>query len=157
MSQAQSFRPLAKRPFALGFNAKGQEQFAAKQEFKDDCDINVIISLVQQGAQIQPSLRTPQFVDCASVPDFATAQNIVVQAANMFAALPSKIRERFANDPARMVSFAADPENLEEAVRLGLVVPPVKEEAKKVDPASPGPTAPPAPTPPAVKEETPKA
>lgn len=61
-----------------------------------------------------------------------------------FAALPAKIRKRFANNPHQLIRFLEDSNNLNEAISLGLVqredLPPEKiqqldlaEEAEKAD------------------------
>ena len=59
--------------------------------------------------------------------------------------LPAQMRSRFNNDPAELLKFIKDPANLDEAVKLGILV---KKEAPKGDPVPP--PAPPSPVPPVV-------
>ena len=102
---------------------------ATMQNFKDDADINCIISRFETtGVLVDPTVpvsRTPQFGDFSELPSFQEAQNVIVVANNAFSALPSKIRERFGNDPATYFSFVQGlkegSDEYAEAVRLGIV------------------------------------
>lgn len=96
-----------------------------QQHFADECDINNIISnFYRTGFLVDPTLpmgRSPQFGDFTQVIDYADAQQLVIDANNAFANLPSRIRDRFSNDPARLLDFLSKKENLDEAISLGLV------------------------------------
>lgn len=92
-----------------------------KQSFKDECDINVIMRRYQvTGELVHLNQRSPLFGDFPDM-DFQSAMAIVIQARENFATLPSEVRDRFANDPGRLLSFLQDPANREEAIKLGLV------------------------------------
>ena len=71
----------------------------------------------------------PQFGEFDSVQDFQTAQDIILRANEQFASLPSKVRARFDNDPAKLLEFVSNKDNLDEAVRLGIALAP--EEPKQ--------------------------
>lgn len=96
-----------------------------QQNFKDECDINTIMAKYQvTGYLVDPlKLRTrkPQFGDFTSVPDYHTAQQIIVEGREAFEALPSRIRKYFNNDPALYLSFISDINNLDQALEMGLV------------------------------------
>ena len=93
-----------------------------KQEFKDECDVNVIMKKYTNFGVV-PEVREPgQFGDFTNVPDLMEAHAIVQQSQDDFAALPSAVRERFANDPIRLMKFVEDVGNRDEAIRLGLIV-----------------------------------
>ena len=96
-----------------------------QQHFADECDINNIISNFDRtGYLVDPTLpvgRSPQFGDFTQVMDYAEAQQIVIDANNAFANLPSRLRDRFANDPSKLLDFLSRKENLDEAISLGLV------------------------------------
>lgn len=96
-----------------------------QQNFKDECDINSIMSKYQDsGFLVDPlKLRTrkPQFGDFTAVPDYQTAQNIIVEGREAFEALPSRIRKYFNNDPALYLAFVSDSNNLDKALEMGLV------------------------------------
>lgn len=99
----------------------------AKQEFKDECDINRIMKRVLKGQVPALAAGAPQYGDFAGVEDFHTAQNVLLTATAQFARLPSEIRKRFGNSPVAMLEFVHNEKNREEAVKLGLVKAPEKE------------------------------
>lgn len=99
------------------FPAEGR----TKQSFKDECDINNIMRRFEQtGTLSHLNNRTPVFGDMEEI-DFQGSLNIVVEAQARFALLPATVRDRFANDPSRLLAFVQDEGNREEAIKLGLV------------------------------------
>lgn len=104
-----------------------------KQSFKDECDINNIMARFQKTGVIAFANKfQARYGDVTGV-DFANAMRVVADARTMFAELPARVRERFANDPARFLEFVQNPANKDEARALGLLKPeapaPVPEEA----------------------------
>ena len=103
------------------------------QSFKDDADINCIISRFETtGVLVDPTVpvsRVPQFGDFSEMPSYQEAQNVIVAANNAFGHLSSKIRERFGNDPAAYFQFVQSlkegSEDYAEAIRLGIIDKPV--------------------------------
>lgn len=98
------------------------------QDFKDEADVNKLVNRFSETGQFydplvlsQASVRKPMFEDFSSVPDYQAAQDIVLDAQAQFDALPSAIRDRFANDPAQLLAFVGNDANREEAIKLGLV------------------------------------
>lgn len=64
--------------------------------------------------------------------DYQTQLNKIVEIKAKFNRLPSGIREKFRNDPARMLAFMADPKNLKASIEMGLLPGAEKlEEASK--------------------------
>ena len=53
--------------------------------------------------------------------DYHTSMNHVLAAQEAFQSLPSKIRQRFQNDPGQFLDFVQSEENREEAISLGLL------------------------------------
>lgn len=97
------------------------------------CDIhNILKQFSQVGFEelVRQNAARGQYADLTSLPDYQEALNTVIGAQAAFAALPSQIRERFLNDPARFVEFLSDPANAEEAIRLGLA----EDKTPKPDP-----------------------
>lgn len=82
---------------------------------KDSTDINRLVK-----SFTPPDPRQLQFFDTTELPDFREMQDTIVRVHDQFAALPSRLRERFNNDPTDLVEWLADPENQDEAVELGL-------------------------------------
>lgn len=110
----------------------------AKQEFKDECDINVILRRFNITGQLPVGVRMPVFGDFEVVNDFHSAANAIATAREAFGVMPAEVRRRFNNDPGDFVDFCSDSKNRDEAIKLGLVPPdvvvqetPPKEEAPK--------------------------
>lgn len=99
----------------------------ARQEFRDEADINNIIKKYQAtGFLIDPSVtssRQPMFGDYTNAPDFERAQQIVAVAQENFDALPVRLRERFNYDPVELLRFLDNPDNRDEAIKLGIIEP----------------------------------
>jgi phage internal scaffolding protein len=132
-------KPVGRDPHALYCD----EPSLTKQSFVDECDINQIIERARNGADISHlNARSPQFGDFSNIPDYRSACDVVNRANSMFMELDARVRERFANDPGRMLEFMRDPANREDCVKLGLFeapkpIPPVKDsKAPAVDPGA---------------------
>lgn len=113
-----------------------------QQQFKDECDINTIVERFGISGELPSNIRMPVSGDFTKVGDFQSAMNMVRQAREAFDELPGQVRQRFFDDPQRLIEFLEDPDNRGEAVKLGLVNPP------------PVPQPPPSPPAPSVKAET---
>ena len=96
----------------------------AQQQFKDDCDINVIMAKFQRTGAISHVSKFQPDYGFASPTDFHQSMNIITEAQNMFDELPSSIRKRFNHNPAEFLEFVQDPENIDEARELGLALSP---------------------------------
>lgn len=118
-----------------------------RQEFKDECNINVIMKRYEKtGVISHVSNRQPRYVDFGDgVPDFHTAMNMMVDAEAAFMSLPASVRKRFENDPASFVEYASDVKNIEQLREWGLAAPEkVPDAPMKVEVVNPVPPAPPA-------------
>lgn len=100
------------------------EPSLTQQAHAGDCDINEIMRRSQNGSPLPVSSRVPQYGDFTSVPSPHEAFTFVARATEAFMTLDWKVRERFANDPAKMIAFLNDSSNRDEAIKLGLVEPP---------------------------------
>lgn len=92
-----------------------------QQQFKDECDVNVIISRYQTTGLLPESDKEPVYGDVSDLPTFQQAQAILIEATDRFNQLPSIVRARFDHNPANFLAFMDDPNNLLEAEKLGLV------------------------------------
>lgn len=105
-----------------------------KQSFKKECDINEIMKKFQTTGVIDHyAKRAPEFIDVPTI-EYQDALQIVIDAEDNFAALPSSIRAKFHNDPAEYLQYVENPENLDEMRTLGLANP------LPVQPKDPAPT-----------------
>lgn len=116
-----------------------------KQEFKRECDINNIVRDFQvtgMVTHINARAQQGQYIDLPSDLDFQNSIEVVTRARESFMSLPSKIRDRFGNDPAQFLNFMADPEKLAESYELGLRVKPQAPQAPSSAPSQEPPPAP---------------
>jgi len=102
------------------------EPTLAQQHFADEVDINTIVERYQKtGLLVDPSKinesRRAIYGDFTNSADFFTAQAQILKAEEAFLTLPPKLRLRFENNPAMLIDFLDNPQNLKEAVELGLV------------------------------------
>lgn len=109
---------------------ENHEEDMTQQSDMAECDINVIMSKYGGTGQLPQVLDHPQYGDFTEVGDFRTMVETVRAAEEAFAGLPAKVRNRFHNDPEEMMEFLGDPDNRDEAVKLGLVnAPPPTDNA----------------------------
>lgn len=94
-----------------------------QQQFKEECDINVICERFGITGELPVNGRTSTFGDFTGVNDFQSAMNAIREAEEAFMALPGLVRERFGQDPQQFVEFCSDARNLDEMRKLGLAVP----------------------------------
>lgn len=119
-----------------------------KQSFVAECDIHGILKHYSATGQIRHMSANAQrgaYMDLPDDIDFQHALGIVKEGEAAFATLPSKVRERFGNDPARFLEFMGDPENRDEAVKLGLATKrpaPAQNEPQAPNPPPEAPTVP---------------
>jgi len=92
-----------------------------QQHFKDETDINNILRQFNITGQLPKKAITPQYGDFSGVLDYHTALNAVIAAEDEFMTLPATLRARFDNDPQELVEFLNNPQNIDEAQKLGLV------------------------------------
>lgn len=100
-----------------------EEGNMAKQEFKEEVDINTLLRRFNITGQLPVGVRMPVYSDFEEVFDFHTAANAIALARESFDELPAEVRRRFENDPGQFVDFVLDEGNRAEAERLGLVHP----------------------------------
>lgn len=122
-----------------------------KQSMRDECDINKIVKQWDRdGAPIHTAANPPTYGDFDTSMEYQDAMNQLMVADQAFMALPSRTRARVDNDPAKLIDFLADPDNLDEARSLGLVQSEKEEEQiREGDIPDPTPPASPPETPPA--------
>lgn len=116
----------------------------AQQNMKAETDINTIVSRYMRTGQMgnPVSEKRPIFGDFTSL-EFMDMQNSIADINQEFSSLPSRVRRRFGDDPHQLIRFVEKPENMAEAIKLGLIPePPPDLDLPVEDPANPA--APPA-------------
>lgn len=95
-----------------------------KQEFVRECDVNNVIKQYKaHGMLTHVNAKAAQgtYQDLPDSVDFQESLHTVMVAEQAFLTLPSKIRERFGQEPAEFLAWLADPANAGEARELGIL------------------------------------
>lgn len=106
---------------ALDASASPENPDMAQQQFKDDADINIIVDRFTRTGEVPQFSARASFGDFLDYPSsFREALDQINEAQASFMDLPSDVRSRFDNDPAKFLDFVAhdDGSGLKE---LGLV------------------------------------
>jgi len=100
-----------------------------QQHFAAECDINnIIASYALTGNLTDPLVvptRAAQYGDFSHIMDYPSALSALMDAQERFDLLPAKLRARFENNPAYLLSFLENPDNRQEAIDLGILNAPV--------------------------------
>lgn len=95
-----------------------------KQSFAGDTDINKIIAKFEKTGMIEHvNRRQPFYGDVSEYRGYQESLEMVREAQELFNNMSANIRERFENDPVKMIEFLDNPANLQEAIDLGMVLP----------------------------------
>lgn len=100
-----------------------------KQEFKTECDMNVIVRRAMKG--IPPAWtnpNSPQYGDFSNTPSLTEAYELIENAQEAFMNLPDELRRELDNDPRNISELTQD-----QISRYGLGKAP-KKEAEAVPP-----------------------
>lgn len=100
-----------------------------KQEFKDECDINVIMARYIRTGVLPPGIGVGMYGDFSDIGSYQEALQIIERASEQFAAQPSGVRDRFNHSPEAFLEFVMNPDNRAEAQKLGLL-----KDEKPADP-----------------------
>lgn len=94
-----------------------------EQSHKRSCDINTLVARYQQtGILGDPSQYLAQhYGDFTDIGDYHEQQNAMARARQSFEALPSSVRDAFANNPGKFIDSLFDPAQRKKLEVLGLV------------------------------------
>lgn len=127
------------------FNTVGPS--LTRQEFKEECDINTLMSKYDAhviGGPGNMPRAEPFYADFTQVPgnllDYMEFMNM---AQAQFMALPAAVRREFDNSPHMFVEFASDPENIDQLRTWGLAPPKPPEKPQERPAAAPASQSPP--------------
>lgn len=117
-------------------------EIVTKQSHRAECDINNILSQYKKTGVISHIMsRQGEYLDLPSSPDYQSALNLVLEAQEAFAHLPAVVRDRFNNDPKRLLAALGDPAFTAELQDLGILSRPAPA-ASAAAPANAAPAAP---------------
>jgi phage internal scaffolding protein len=108
-----------------------------QQQFAEEADINTIVNRFLKTGVLPTPNSFPQYVDFEGVFDYQSAMNLVRAADESFMRMDAKVRARFNNSPQEFLEFFANPENSQEAIRLGLAIPQPSAVTQVTEEASP--------------------
>lgn len=95
-----------------------------KQSHKAECDIHTILRQYQRTGIITHVQRArPTYLDLPDFMDFQTSLEVLREAETAFAALPARVRDHFANDPANFLAAFHDPKQADQLREFGLLKP----------------------------------
>lgn len=87
-----------------------EEETRTQQQFKDECDINVIIERFGLNGEIPQNVRVPLQEEFLEVFDYQSSLNKLIEADEAFMQYPAEIRAQFQNDAGKFVEFISDPD-----------------------------------------------
>lgn len=117
----------------------GSEQIT-KQSHKDECDIHKILNQFKKTGIIQHiTSNQSMYVDLPNSQDYQQSLNIILEAQDAFASLPSSVRDAYGNNPENFLRAIGDPDQRETLENLGVF--------NKKPASSPAPAPAPAPAP----------
>ena len=140
MTKAVKFKTAYGDRTRTGFETTGdsltQQSHAAAADVR-----NIIKQYDRTGLIANVNKGIAQYGDYSEINEYAEALNMVREANESFATLPSHIRQQFNNDAGLFFEFATNPKNKEEMIEMGLAKAPdtVVEVTPKSDPAPPAP------------------
>lgn len=119
------------------------EPSRTKQEFLAESDINTMMAKYERVGLAPPSgTRQPIFGDFTdpAIGDYQAAMQQVQGVRDLMDRLPAKVRDRFANDPVKLLQFVQNKDNAQEAYELGLMRPDYKSPSTppETPPTTPG-------------------
>lgn len=124
----------------VGVRTVNNEPSMTQQQFKDDCDVNVIMDKFLKTGTITHLRREPgAYLNLLEMPDYQQSLQTVINAQNSFMELDADVRLKFDNDPGKFLEWLGDPSKEQEHVAMGLRVPkqsdPVLNELQELNKA----------------------
>ena len=102
-----------------GFETTGES--LTQQSHAQAADVrNIIKQYDRTGLIANVNKGIAQYGDYSEINEYAEALNMVREANESFAEIPSHIREQFGNNAGAFFEFATDPKNSEKMIQMGL-------------------------------------
>jgi len=114
---------------SLRFRRRLSGTSIVQQQFKDECDVNVIVRRFGVTGELPQGLEGGMFGDFSGIEDFESAVARIDEIRGRFAALPAEVREKYRNDPTEMWR-AARAMSDDELVKATTLEEPAKPEEK---------------------------
>lgn len=78
-----------------------------QQHFAEEADIETIVRRFGLTGQFPSSVTAGVYGDFTGITDYESAEETIRRTHERFMLLPAELREKFGNDPGRLVEFAA--------------------------------------------------
>lgn len=108
-----------------------------EQQYRDECDIDIILKRYKVGQPLPTSARVGSYGDFTDFGDYQSCLERIRRADEDFNSLPASLRSRFGNDAQAYYQFVLDPKNEDECFKLGLRVKSEKPSPIKVEVVNP--------------------
>jgi len=104
----------------IQFTQPDDEEIRVEQAHKNEADINNIVR--KHGLDLIAKTAALQTFKYDNNPsnDFQEVMQAVITAEQSFSSIPSDIRKRFDNNPAKFMDFIYNPDNKQEMIDMGL-------------------------------------
>ena len=127
-----------------GFETTGES--LTQQSHASAADVrNIIKQYDRTGLIANVNKGIAQYGDYSEINEYAEALNMVREANESFATIPSHIREQFNNNAGLFFEFVTDPKNSEKMIEMGLKKAPEIKKKDVVEATTKSEIAPPAP------------
>lgn len=125
----------------MSFEKIFTQKSKTQQHPKDEVNVNRILDKYREtGLVSHVATRAAQYGDFSDVGTFQDVIHKVQAAQDLFDQIPSDIRKKFDNDPAKFIEFCSNPDNIDDLREMGLAVPAQVDEIQAADPPiSPSP------------------
>lgn len=105
----------------------------------EEVDINKIVARALKGQSVPIMNGQPFYGDVSEFGDLQQSLIKVQEAEDLFMQYPADVREKFENDPVKMIEFLSNEKNRDEAEKLGLVNKRPAPEPTQTPPPVPAP------------------
>lgn len=125
MAKPVTQKRLVPRRFARDFS----NQHKVQQQFKSECDINVIVKRAEKG--LVPAFmnrKAPAFGDFSEVPSLAEAYDRIAAAEQAFSELPAALRRELGNDPRNIGDLTDEQARRYNLLKTGLPASPEDDQ-----------------------------
>lgn len=127
-----------------GFETTGES--LTQQSHAAAADVrNIIKQYDRTGLIANVNKGIAQYGDYSEINEYGEALNMVIEANESFATLPSHVREQFNNNAGLFFEFATNPKNSEKMMEMGLKERPVNTDKIVEGATTKSESAPPAP------------
>lgn len=109
------------------------EPSRTSQQWKDIVDVNNIMKKYKKTGTVT-HLRNAEngvYMDLTEIQDYMGSLLQIKKAEEAFQQIPAVLRQRFNQDPSQLISYLQNPENHDEAIKLGLIKKPNDEQKPK--------------------------